>query len=237
MSLEIPTRLTGGGLLALAGSGEYLPPMAEVDRWLMARLGEPARVICLATAAGTEGAERLAYWDRLGTAHFQSLGAASVTALPVYDRSGAESGELAAAIETANFVYFSGGKPAYLFQTLQNSLVWAAVEGVLARGGVVAGCSAGAMIFGGRIPSSLFSAGWLEGFDYLPGSAVLPHFDEFPALVTRALPLLEAGQRLVGIDGSTALICSAGGCQVRGRGGVTVMHGSARRVIRAGEVV
>ena len=46
-------------MLALVGSGEYLPPMDPVDRILLSRLPGPPRVVCLPTAAGTEGAERI----------------------------------------------------------------------------------------------------------------------------------------------------------------------------------
>ncbi len=58
------------GTLALVGSGEYLPPMEPVDRLLLARLGGEARVVCLPTAAATEGAERIRYWSELGVRHF-----------------------------------------------------------------------------------------------------------------------------------------------------------------------
>ena len=34
-------------MLALVGSGEYLPPMEPVDRFLLSRLEDPLRVVCL----------------------------------------------------------------------------------------------------------------------------------------------------------------------------------------------
>jgi len=43
------------GLIALVGSGEYLPVMDDVDRFLLVNSGaqgRPARVVCLPTAAG-----------------------------------------------------------------------------------------------------------------------------------------------------------------------------------------
>ena len=64
-------------MLALVGSGEYLPPIEAVDRALLERLDGPARVVCLPTAAGTEGAERIRYWSELGVRHFARLGAAA----------------------------------------------------------------------------------------------------------------------------------------------------------------
>ena len=130
------------GTLALVGSGEYLPPMEPVDRLLLARLAGEAHVVCLPTAAGTEGAERIRYWSELGVRHFAGLGA-QAEAVPVIDRPTAHDASCVARIEAANFVYLSGGKPQYLYDTLAGSPAWAAIMRVLEGGGVVAGCSAG----------------------------------------------------------------------------------------------
>ena len=46
-------------------------------------------MVCLPTAAGTEGSERIAYWSRLGVDHFTRLGA-SAEAVPVIDRASAD---------------------------------------------------------------------------------------------------------------------------------------------------
>ena len=74
-------------MIALVGSGEYLPGMDRVDRYLMDQIRGEVRVACLPTAAGTEGPERIAYWNDLGVSHFQGLGAA-VQAIPVEPAGG-----------------------------------------------------------------------------------------------------------------------------------------------------
>lgn len=237
MNLSLQARLPGTGLLALAGSGEYLPGMQPVDRWLMDWLGQPAHVVCLPTAAGTEGAKRLDYWNNLGMEHFQQLGAASVQALPVIDRASANDPALAARIRAANFVYLSGGKPTYLFETLQGTLAWEAIEAVLAGGGVVAGCSAGAMVFGGHIPRNNSAFALQPAFGYLPGSVILPHFDELPGFLQGMIPVLIQRHRLVGIDGDTVLVCENGRFQVRGRGGVTLAAQNHRQRFRQGDAL
>ena len=66
---------TNHGTLALVGSGEYTVEMDHVDRFLLARLPDKPRVVCMPTAAGREGRERIAYWSELGTRHFSRLGA------------------------------------------------------------------------------------------------------------------------------------------------------------------
>ncbi len=206
--------------IALVGSGEYLPAMEPVDRNLIARLGESPRVVCLPTAAGTEGSERIGYWTRLGVAHFQRLGAA-VQTVPVVDRAGAEDPDHAAAVAAANFVYLSGGKPDYLHQTLAGSAVWQAIESVLARGGVLAGCSAGAMILGEKF---FGFPGWRQGFGYLPGATIIPHFDEIPAVMVQSIRLFAGDMTILGIDGNTALVQHAAGYEVVGAGSVTVWN-------------
>ena len=119
-------------MLALVGSGEYLPAMEPVDLYLISKLRKPPRVACLPTAAGKEGPERIAYWSRLGVDHYTRLGVC-VESLPVIDRASANDKGLADAIAAANLVYLSGGKPDYLYRTLEGSLAWEAILSVLAR--------------------------------------------------------------------------------------------------------
>ena len=223
--IPLEVNLPGAGFLALVGSGEYLPAMEEVDRWLLQQLSGPARVVTLATAAGSEGSQRLCYWDELGVRHFSSLGVDSVEPLPVVDRKSAEDERLADLIRQANFVYLSGGKPGYLYHTLAGSPVWQAICSVLEQGGVVAGCSAGAMIFGEQIPGirNLVQLG--PGFGFLPRSFIVPHFDEIPQVLRNGLSALHPQSRLIGIEGYTALVCTRQGCQVRGRGQVYISKG------------
>ncbi len=223
MPSHITARLPGPGLLALVGSGEYLPPIEPLDRWLLNHLPEPARVVCLPTAAGTEGDERINYWCDLGVEHFSQLGA-QAEALRVIDRATAKDPAMAERVRGANFVYLSGGKPAYLYNTLYGTPVWEAVTAVLERGGVIAGCSAGAMIFGERIPTSLFSNNWQPAFNFLPGAFIIPHFDEIPRMMLHGMRLVAGKLKVIGVEGSTALVCGPEGVSVQGRGSVTLIE-------------
>ncbi|MGB7540064.1 MAG: Type 1 glutamine amidotransferase-like domain-containing protein [Anaerolineales bacterium] len=215
-------------MLALVGSGEYLPPMEAVDRLLLQRLPSPARVVCLPTAAGTEGPGRTGYWARLAVEHFTRLGV-SVRSLPVIDVAGANDPAFAAAVAEANFVYLSGGHPDYLYRTLRGSLVWQAIFSVREKGGLLAGCSAGAMVMG----EVLFGIPpWrrLSGFGLLPGAMVIPHFDEFPQWASMMLHLLAGrGLTTVGIEANTALFVQDGKMEVIGSGGVMVWNRAVRK--------
>lgn len=208
-------------MLALVGSGEYLPAMEPVDRYLIDRLSRPPRVVCLPTAAGREGSERIAYWARLGVEHFTRLGA-KVEALYVIDRESADDACLAEAIGAANFVYLSGGKPDYLYDTLQGSLAWKAIQSVLADGGILAGCSAGAMIMGQKFYGF---PGFKPGFNFLPGVTVIPHYDEIPESMIKPVRLLTSNSlTMIGIEGNTALVICGEQYEVAGSGGITVWN-------------
>lgn len=208
-------------MLALVGSGEYLPAMETVDRELISRLQETPRVVCLPTAAGKEGPERINYWSCLGVDHFTGF-KADVEAVPVIDRASANDKVFADTIANANVVYLSGGKPNYLYDTLKNSLVWEAVLSVLDKGGLLAGCSAGAMVLGEKF---FGFPGLKTGFNFLPGVTIIPHFDEIPIYVIKSVQTL-AGRNLtvLGIEGNTALVCSGEHYEVLGSGGVVVQN-------------
>jgi cyanophycinase len=214
-------------MLALVGSGEYLPPMEPVDGYLLRQLQEPPGVVCLPTAAGTEGPERIAYWSQLGVEHFRNLGA-PVMALPVIDRASANNADFARMIAESNFVYLSGGKPDYLHQTLAGSLAWEAVLEVLDKGGVLAGCSAGAMILGEKL-FGFPGWKWKDGFNFLPGTIVVPHYDEIPESFIAPIRLF-AGKDLtiLGIEANTALLQKGEEVEVVGSGGVTVWNGAGK---------
>ena len=101
------------GLIALVGSGEYLPVMEDVDRYLLESLnitGRHPRVVCLATAAGKEGEQSVSRWSNMGIQHFNKLGA-DVQALPIIDRGSADDVQYESVLENADLIYFSGGDP------------------------------------------------------------------------------------------------------------------------------
>jgi cyanophycinase-like exopeptidase len=221
------------GTLALVGSGEYLPPMEPVDRLLIERLGQPAKVVCLPTAAGNEGPASTGYWSNLGVTHFTRLGV-EVRPVEILNREDAHDEKLVEHIREANFVYFSGGKPDYLYNAIAGTPAFGAVEAVLDSGGIVAGCSAGAMIWGER--ATPFP--WHKGFGYLPGVVVLPHFDEMSGWVVDIVKtVLAHNLTLLGIEGNTALICANGRYTVSGSGGVMAWNHQQKQRYTDGQAV
>jgi cyanophycinase len=201
------------GLIALVGAGEYLPVMNEIDRHLLASVntnGHAPRVVCLPTAAGQEGDESVNRWLHMGEEHFQALGT-EVTPAHIIDRASADDPQWEAALENADLIYFSGGNPMYLYETMNGSRAWNAAQKAWERGAVYAGCSAGAMILAQRVPN-FRAAGLtsLPGFQVVPATFVIPHFDRMRGLWSAFLfgirRQLKDGQFILGVDENTALV-------------------------------
>jgi len=196
------------GPVALVGSGEYLPVLADVERRLLA--GRPPRYVQLATAAAPEGPAVLARWHALGARAAERLGVEQVV-VPVADRDGALDDANARLIEGAGLVYLSGGNPSFLAETLRDTPVWAAIVAAWRAGAALAGCSAGAMALSASLPD--IRRPWrpaLPGLGVVPMVEVLPHFDAFaarmPDLVLRRVAGAPPGVRIVGVDEDTALV-------------------------------
>ncbi len=220
------------GPLVLCGSGEFTRAMAEVDRGILANIGSRrARVAIVPTAAGLEDTPRS--WIEKGAAHFAALGA-EATGIMVLNRGDAEDPRHAAAIAGADWIYFSGGKPGYVVETLSGTAFWSAVVARHRAGAVLAGASAGAMMLGSHtfyFPDGLGGSAVprrvavREALGLLPGIFVAPHFDAFPAERWRAWATVwPEGHRMLGIDEDTAIVERADGWSVVGRGRAMVFR-------------
>jgi cyanophycinase-like exopeptidase len=228
-----------GGPLALVGSGEYLPVMAEVERRLIE--GRPPRYVQIPTAAAHEGAASLDRWIALGREQAARLGVEAVP-LVVHDRAEADDPALAAQVEGAGLIYLSGGSPTRLAKALRGSAVWAAIESAWQGGAALAGCSAGAMALTSWVPSLRRPGQDAEqGLGLVPHLRVIPHFDRFerrmPGLVTRYLARSPAGTTVVGVDEETALVWDDDAWTVAGRRSVWVLRTDGRAPYADGAVL
>lgn len=232
------------GLIALVGAGEYLPVMDEVDRHLLASVdtkGRSPQVVCLPTAAGQEGDESVSRWLKMGQEHFIALGA-QVHALPIIDRTSADDPQYEPVLLSADLIYFSGGNPLYLYETMNGSLAWAAAQKAWMGGAVYAGCSAGAMILAKRLPNfRRMGLGTVNGFGIMPADYVMPHFDHagpFKVLVNALRKGMKESEYMLGIDENTALVGNLGGpWHVMGESKVHLLRSKSTRIFGAGETV
>lgn len=205
------------GSIALVGSGEYLPQMAEFELSLL-RDGEKSNkrpiYIQIPTAAGRESRDRVRYWEELGRKQAESIGVEQIF-LPIFDRDSANNQEFVAQIRDSALIYMSGGDPHYLANTLRDTPVLDAIVENWNSGGSLAGCSAGAMVMSSKIPNFRLSrSAPTEGFNLLPNIRVIPHFNKFfkwiPDSAAKVLLDTPGDSVLIGIDEMTALVRRAG---------------------------
>lgn len=200
---------TTPGRLALVGSGEYLPVLAEVEDWLFA--DNDRRYVQLATAAAPEGQRSLDHWHSLGAEAAARLDAQQIV-VDVRNREDAFDARWVDAIAGAGLVYLSGGNPTFLADTLRDTPVWAAIVDAWRGGAGLAGCSAGAMAMGGYVPNYRHPrSGGTDGLRIVPSVRVLPHFDRYtrwmPDFALR--PLVTDDAVVLGIDEDTALVAAS----------------------------
>src|SRR4029450_2249546 len=100
--------------LGFLGSGEFDPWSEPAERWLLARSRTPdGPVLVCATASAHEGAAPYDGWANKGLEHYGSLGIAAEI-LPLKTREDAHREEVAAKLDGASAIFFSGGNPARL---------------------------------------------------------------------------------------------------------------------------
>lgn len=150
---------------------------------------------------------------------FARLGIKRVTMLHTRDRDVADSEGFAAPLRSANCVWIPGGDPDLVFAVYPNTRVQSELQGVLNRGGVVAGDSAGA---------SIITRGWLAvdpshpektpplpemGLGLLQNVLVIPHLNRYkPGVAELGSKTLVSAHREVHvllIEENTAIMIQA----------------------------
>jgi cyanophycinase-like exopeptidase len=205
------------GSLALIGSGEYLPAMAQFEKSLIddgIKNGKRPIYIQIPTAAGKESADRLEYWKQLGKTQADRLGIDSIF-LPIFTRDDANNPEYAALVYDSALIYMSGGDPHYLAETLMDTPLWSAIEQNWRTGTSLAGCSAGAMVLSAHIPNfRMLKKSPTAGLNLLPEIRVIPHFNKFfkwiPESAAKVLLHVPDDSVLIGVDEMTAIVKRSG---------------------------
>ncbi len=218
-------------VIALLGSGEFLPWARPVDIWCAQNaISSSDRALVIPTASAPEGGDVFDRWGVMGSEHYRAIGLTpAVVALRT--RADASKPDIVDAVADARLLFFSGGNPGYLAETLAGTPFWEAVCAAVAAGVALGGCSAGACAFGTLAPFVANDAvqRWADGLSLLNRAFVLPHFDQLdvyqPGLRAQWLALQPDGDISVGIDEDTALYGDDGDWQVAGVGAAWVGDG------------
>ena len=234
------------GSLALVGSGEYLPAMAQFENSLFddgVKNGKRPIYVQIPTAAGKESSDRLEYWKQLGKSQADRLGVDSIF-LPIFSRDDAYNPEYATLIHNSALMYMSGGDPHHLAETLMNTPLWNAMQENWRTGASLAGCSAGAMVLSSHIPNfRLLKKSPTAGLNLLPEIRVIPHFNKFfkwiPESAAKVLLHVPDDSVLIGVDEMTAIVKRSGDEHwvVVGEARVHVLKGMPDQQLGDGEII
>ena len=232
------------GSLALVGSGEYLPAMAEFEKSLVhdgVKNGKEARYVQIPTAAGRESADRLEYWKQLGLTQAKAIDV-EATYLPIYTREDAFNQKYVDAVANSALMYMSGGDPHHLAEVLIDTPLWSAIIENWRTGASLAGCSAGAMVLSAHIPNfRLLKKTPTPGLNLLPEIRVIPHFNKFfkwiPESAAKVLLHVPDNSILIGVDELTAIVKRSGENDwlVVGQAKVHVLKGMPDQQLHDGE--
>lgn len=229
------------GAVILAGGHLESPTFNEVAKRLIALAGGPDALIVIIPTANEAVAPRLrgtgpAFDTDELKKLIESKGAHRVAVLHTRDRQVANSEEFVQVLRTAGGVWIPGGGARILENTYRGTLVARELRALLARGGVIAGDSAGAFAIG------CFALGWtpdpwgimVEGLAILPNVTVLPHASGARGYVPwqETLKYLVAHPGPVGvvIDENTALVLKGSAAEVIGAGNVALVDPAKHKV-------
>ena len=218
------------GAIALVGSGEYSVQMQELETQLLHRAISRAKkntFVQIPTASSHEGDASRAKWKRLGQEQSDRIGSECIY-LPIHEREDAFNPEFVDAIADAGLIYFSGGDPHRVADIYRDSPVWQKIVDEWRTGTSLAGCSAGAMAFGGSI-MGIRRNHHSPGLALLPDIEVIPHYDKMlgwlPDRVAAFVARSVTSGTLLGIDENTALVLTDAWRKF-GRGNVHVLRGT-----------
>jgi cyanophycinase len=232
MALNAPS----GRTFLLMGSGEFEPWSKEIEA--AALDGRPGPVAVLPTASSAEGDDVFGRWGRMGLEHYAAAGI-DARLVPVKTREDADREEIARQLEGAAMVFFSGGKPQHLAETIHGTRLWDALLAALDAGTVYAGCSAGALIASQSREQRRergVRTGWVYGLGLVPHVSFGVHWDKvkvIPGLRSVVMSRIPPGSWFVGLDERTAILGDGRRWRVYGVGEVTVRHAGGTEIHEA----
>ena len=237
MALNASSEEPAARTFLLMGSGEFEPWSDEIEAAALDGLTGPVAV--LPTASSAEGDAVFDRWGAMGLEHYAAAGI-EARLVPVKTREDAEREELARQLEGVSMVFFSGGKPQHLADSIHGTKLWDAMMRALDRGAVFAGCSAGALIASQSREQRRergVRTGWVFGLGLVPHVSFGVHWDRvkvIPGLRSFVMSRIPVGSWFVGLDERTAILGDGHRWRVFGLGGVMVRHAGGTVTHRAG---
>jgi cyanophycinase len=203
------------------------------DRVILRAIAErvQGRKLVLATVASRapEG-----YFDAYEAA-FAELGVTEIVELYVHERGDTLGGQMNHLFEDAAGIFFTGGDQLRISSQIAGTPIEAAVRAIHARGGLIAGTSAGAAAMSdtmlvrgsGSVSHRIGDLHMAPGLGLMPHIIIDQHFAE-RGRIGRLLGAVAQNPRVlgVGVDEDTAILVTGATFRVLGSGAVTVVDGS-----------
>jgi cyanophycinase len=206
------------GKLFICGGGTL--PAELYQHFVHLAGGSAARVVVITTASALADSDLIQATLNV----WREQGLANLTILHTRSRETADEDQFVKPLTDATGVWFGGGDQNRLIDTYLGTSTEREIRGVLARGGVVGGTSAGAAVMSPvMIRRGKPTVEYGPGFGFLPGSVVDQHFLKRDRK-QRLLQVLEAHREFLGfgIDEGTALVVEDGRLHVLGESKVVV---------------
>lgn len=205
------------GALVIVGGGGAGPDIWQ--RFVALAGGPDARIVVFPTALEDPLPKTIGE-----AAALKRYGAGSVTVLHTRRRAEANAPAFSDVLTTATGVWFGGGRQWRFVDSYEGTLALDRIRGVLVRGGVIGGSSAGASIQGEYMPRGhplgntvMAAEGYERGFGFLPGAAVDQHFFARKRLADMTGLIKRYPQYLgIGIDEGTAVVVTGHTAEVIG---------------------
>ncbi len=211
------------GALVIVGGAMRDP--AIVERFIRLAGGPQAPIVVIPTAGGGEIYDQ--YYP--GLRAFTEVGATDLTVLHTTDREEANSEAFVEPLRRARGVWFPGGRQWRLADAYLDTRGHEELRGVLNRGGVVGGSSAGATILGSYLARGDSATNTIMMGDHEVGLGFLRNVAIDQHLLRRnrqfdLLEVIEAHPDLlgIGIDEDTAIVVQGDEFEVMGRSYVVI---------------
>ena len=205
----------GNGSLVIVGGG--LMPADVVKRFVELAGGASGHVVVLPTAVYPQET------DRRVPGFLSQAGLRRITVL---DQRGSlvDSREFREVLEDATGIWFGGGRQWHFVDAYEGTTAVELFRGVLKRGGVIGGSSAGATIQGEFLVRGsplgntvMMAEGYERGFGFLPGTAIDQHFSQRGRqLDLSGVIRKHRGLLGIGLDEGTAIVVRGGRAEVAG---------------------
>ncbi len=216
-------------MIAITGSGEFLPGIKNADKLLFSTIDNPY-VLSFSTAAGKEGIERQEYWKNLAIDHFKSLGIRHKH-IEAKNKFDIDNKYVINQMSKANVVYFSGGNPQHLINSISvNNFMNELLR--IKKIGILAGCSAGAMIMGEKMIKG-------TGLKFIKNSIIIPHYGEsYYSWISNTIKLLNKGKyKLVCLEKNTYFTINESNIKIIGDNNIHIIYKNEHNTYSDGDIL